>query len=635
MPVHPPVNDGPLGTVRTPPRAIFFDAGLTLIHADGDVLLEELARDGFGAGLSARTAVTALVLAAEARHLPLPTTDDGTDKVVRTCALHLGLDPLSAAPALRRALEREDLYRVLDPEARDTLRALRAQGIAIGVISNSDGTVRDDLERHGLLEYTDAVFDSTHVGVEKPDPSIFLQALGESGLDGRDCWYVGDGLVNDVLGALGAGFALGILYDPFGAGGHLPAVPRITRLTQLVDWAGRSTAGREPRPSEAGRRDSATRIVDALAVLWDPEARASKPLWEFTVPLALAVLSGLREAADRAGLRAELEQTVTGLSITPADPGIREAAIDRAARVLNAAGSTPSLDTALKEFGSTAAARLVSGTEWGPARAAAEPEPARPPNPRSLEGGWDITVVVDFRALPSDVARLRNVRAVLRALSDQTLDRAAYRVVVVEQDAEPRNRAMVEDWADAYIHAANSGPYNRSWSHNVGAVRVAGRSRVLCFLDADILPPRDLLERITDAVTGTAPTVLAYDRVVCLDEGSTRVALADRFSGAGALRPEHLRGYHLHPTFGGCVAVTDALFHRISGFDESFEGWGDEDNDFYHRAAAHGHGRLTGTLYHLHHGRPAMERPPVDVVRRERAPVTVIGSPDLYTETTP
>ncbi|MFJ9890371.1 HAD-IA family hydrolase [Streptomyces sp. NPDC091287] len=630
MPAQPPVNAGLFGAVRTPPRAILFDAGLTLIHADGDVLLEELARDGLGAGLSARTAVTALVLAAEARHLPLPVTLDGTDKVVRSCALHLGLDPLLAAPSLRRALEREDLYRVLDPEARETLRALRAQGITIGVISNSAGTVRDDLERYGLLEYTDAVFDSTHVGVEKPDPSIFHQALDELGLDGGDCWYVGDGLINDVLGALGAGFALGILYDPFGAGGHLPAVPRITRLTELVGWTGRSTAGQE-----AGRHDSATSSADALAVLWDPEARASKPLWEFTVPLARAVLSGLREAADRAGLRSGLEHTLTGFSITPAAPGARAALLGRILQVLSVCGPTPSLDAALKEFGSTAAARLVTGEEWKPDHEATEPAPVRTPRSRSTEGGWDLTVVVDFRALPHEVARLRNVRAVLRALSDQTLARDAYRVIVVEQDARPRNRPAVEDWADAYVHASNAGPYNRSWSHNVGAVQVAGRSRVLCFLDADVLPPRDLLERIADAVTDVTPAVLAYERVVCLDEGSTRAVLVDRFSGEAAPRPERLRGYHLHPTFGGCVAVTDTLFHRISGFDESFEGWGDEDNDFYHRAAAHGHDRLTGTLYHLHHGRPDMERPPVDVVRRERAPVAVIGSPDLYAETTP
>ncbi|MGX6743828.1 HAD-IA family hydrolase [Streptomyces peucetius] len=626
MPVHPPGNAGLFGTVRTPPRAVLFDAGLTLIHADGDVLLEELARDGLGGGLSARTAVTALVLAAEARHLPLPVTPDGTEKVVRTCALHLGLDPQSAAPALRRALERDDLYRVLDPEARDTLRALRAQGTTVAVISNSAGTVRDDLARYGLLEHTDAVFDSTHVGIEKPDPAIFRQALDQLGLDGRDCWYVGDGLVNDVLGAVGAGFALGILYDPFGTGGHLPAVPRITRLTELLGWAG---------PGTGGQHNSATRSVDALAVLWDQEARASKPLWEFTVPLARAVLAGLREAADQAGLRAGLEHALTGFSITPADPDTRAAAADQVARVLAAAGPTPVLDTALKEFTSTAAAQLVRGEEWDPAHEAAEPEPAPPPRPRSLEGRWDLTVVVDFRALPPDVARLRNVRAVLRALADQTLDRDAYRVIVVEQDAEQRHRAVVEDWADAYVHAANAGPYNRSWAHNVGAVQVTGRSRALCFLDADILPPRDLLERIAGTVSETAPAVLGYDRVVCLDAGSTQTALSDRFSDSAALRPERLRGFRLHPTFGGCVAVTDALFHRISGFDENFEGWGDEDNDFYHRATAHGHGRLTGTLHHLHHGRPDMARPPVDVARRERVPATVIGSPHRYTETTP
>ncbi|MFE7570309.1 HAD family hydrolase [Streptomyces sp. NPDC057539] len=231
-----------------PPRAVLFDAGLTLIHVDGEVLLEELAHDGLGRGLTPETAVTAVVLAAEARHLPLPATPDGTDRVVRTCALHLGLDPLSAAPALRRALDRDDLYRVLDPGAHETLRALRELGVTLAVISNSAGTVRDDLARHGLLPYFDAVFDSTHVGVEKPDPRIFQQALDHLGLEGDTCWYVGDGLVNDVLGATAAGFGLGILYDAFGAYGHLPSIPRITRLSELPQWIGSVRAAQEEAP---------------------------------------------------------------------------------------------------------------------------------------------------------------------------------------------------------------------------------------------------------------------------------------------------------------------------------------------------------------------------------------------------
>ncbi|MGW6603987.1 galactosyltransferase-related protein [Streptomyces sp. NPDC055036] len=381
-------------------------------------------------------------------------------------------------------------------------------------------------------------------------------------------------------------------------------------------------------------RETATQAVNALVVLWDQESRSSKPLWDFTLPLARAVLTGVRQAADTAGARPELEDVLTDLSVAPDDPGTHRASVDHMVGLLRAAGAAPLLDDALRNYISEAAVRLVTGPEWDPGHVAAPPAPGRPSTSPGLEGSWELTVVVDFRALPHDVARLRNVRAVLRALSDQTLDRDAYRVVVVEQDAGPRNREAVSDWADAYVHAENQGPYNRSWSHNIGAVQATGRGRTLCFLDADILPPRDLLERIAGTVTAAAPAALGYDRVVCLGEQSSRTALADRFSDAASIRPELLRGYHLQPTFGGCVAVTDELFHRISGFDESFEGWGDEDNDFFHRATRQGYSRLTGTLHHLHHGRPDMSRPPVDVERRERAHVTTIGSPLLYSENT-
>jgi len=60
------------------------------------------------------------------------------------------------------------------------------------------------------------VIASSDYGVRKPDPLIFRAALSRAGLPAEDCWYCGNELRADVLGALGAGL-LPVYYAPPGA----------------------------------------------------------------------------------------------------------------------------------------------------------------------------------------------------------------------------------------------------------------------------------------------------------------------------------------------------------------------------------------------------------------------------------
>ena len=216
---------------------MLFDAGLTLIHASGDVLVAELARDGVG-GVDPVDAVRALVLACEARHVPMPVAADGGGRVVGAWCAYLGLDPRAAAAAGHRALAREDLYDDLDPGAHEALGRLRDASVRLGVVSNSEGTVRDDLRAHGLLDYFEVVLDSTVVGVEKPDPRIFRLAADALGVAPGACWYVGDGVVNDVLGARAAGYGRALLYDRFDSYARLPGVARVRSLPELLALVG-------------------------------------------------------------------------------------------------------------------------------------------------------------------------------------------------------------------------------------------------------------------------------------------------------------------------------------------------------------------------------------------------------------
>ena len=96
----------------------------------------------------------------------------------------------------------------------------------MGVISNSNGTVRALLGALGLARHLDFVVDSFEVGVEKPDARIFALALGRAGVEPPEAVYVGDLYSVDVRGARAAGLQ-GILLDPGGHWGQrdCPCVP--------------------------------------------------------------------------------------------------------------------------------------------------------------------------------------------------------------------------------------------------------------------------------------------------------------------------------------------------------------------------------------------------------------------------
>lgn len=230
-----PVAPLPPAGVGTP-AAVLFDIGLTFIHPCGEVMLADTHAEVPDFDAPAHHLVAALLLAAEARHLVLPHDAEGDTKVALAWGALLGLAPDQALRVWRRIMARRDLYCELDPDAEDVLRGLRDRGLKVAAVSNSDGTLASELRHFGLDRYFDAVVDSTAVSVEKPAPAIYGVAVDALGVAASACWFVGDGLVNDVLGAQRAGAGCGVLYDRFGLYAHLPVVARISRLTHLLRW---------------------------------------------------------------------------------------------------------------------------------------------------------------------------------------------------------------------------------------------------------------------------------------------------------------------------------------------------------------------------------------------------------------
>lgn len=119
---------------------------------------------------------------------------------------------------------------VIRPGTREQLQQISAR-YKISVISNADGKIEDVLARCNIADCFRTITDSGLVGVEKPHPEIFRQALQSMEAAPQESLYVGDMYSVDYLGATGAGMHA-VLMD--GPGAYLErGVPRVDSMEAL------------------------------------------------------------------------------------------------------------------------------------------------------------------------------------------------------------------------------------------------------------------------------------------------------------------------------------------------------------------------------------------------------------------
>jgi putative hydrolase of the HAD superfamily len=139
---------------------------------------------------------------------------------------------------LWEAHQRVGLWTVPIEGAVDAVRALKAAGYRLGVVSNAEGRVAVDLASAGYDGLFDTVVDSQLVGVQKPDPAIFRIALERLGASAESCVYLGDVPSIDVAGARSAGISA-VLLDRHDFYGDVD-VPRLRAIVEFPGWlAGR------------------------------------------------------------------------------------------------------------------------------------------------------------------------------------------------------------------------------------------------------------------------------------------------------------------------------------------------------------------------------------------------------------
>ena len=212
-------------------RAIFFDAGNTLVFADRSKTLAPLASRGLTvteaqihhAERAARQHRDANA-AAHAHNPDLQYWHIYYRELLGPSAEEALLDELVAAA------RNSQNWSVPLPNAREVLTGLKAK-YRLAIISNSDGSIGKLFERLGLADLFETITDSGNVGVQKPRPEIFHAALRSLGVSAEESVYIGDVYSIDYLGARAAGMHA-IVFDPYGTYAN-NGIARITRLEDL------------------------------------------------------------------------------------------------------------------------------------------------------------------------------------------------------------------------------------------------------------------------------------------------------------------------------------------------------------------------------------------------------------------
>ncbi len=164
----------------------------------------------------------------------------GWGRMVGTMVHRAGV-PEASVPALLDAAwlvhEVRNLWCKVPEGMGEALDAMRAQGVKVAIISNSEGMLDRLFTDLGVLRHFDLVVDSGRVGIEKPDPRIFRIALDRFGVAPERALHLGDVFATDVLGARAAGIRHGLI-DPHGhyTGRHaeVPRVPGVVAVARAL-----------------------------------------------------------------------------------------------------------------------------------------------------------------------------------------------------------------------------------------------------------------------------------------------------------------------------------------------------------------------------------------------------------------
>jgi putative hydrolase of the HAD superfamily len=220
-------------------RAVLLDAMGTLLRLEDPVpRLRAALRSRLGVEVGAATATAAMraEIGFYRRHIHLGGDAAGLAALRERSAAAmrpaLGGAVAGASPAELTAVLLDALAFSAYPDVAPALRALRADGRRLVVVSNWDASLHERLVETGLAPLLDGAVASAPFGTAKPGRAIFARALELAEVPPEGAWHAGDDVVADVQGASAAGLRA-VLIDRGAASATPPGVPVLPTLDAL------------------------------------------------------------------------------------------------------------------------------------------------------------------------------------------------------------------------------------------------------------------------------------------------------------------------------------------------------------------------------------------------------------------
>jgi putative hydrolase of the HAD superfamily len=125
----------------------------------------------------------------------------------------------------------------LYPDTIAGLDAVAALGLPMVVLSNWDVSLHRTLRSLGITDRFTHLFASLEHGVEKPEAELFRIVERETGFAPDEILHVGDSPLDDLQGALGAGWHAALL-DRSLAAIERPRIASLVDVPEAIGWIG-------------------------------------------------------------------------------------------------------------------------------------------------------------------------------------------------------------------------------------------------------------------------------------------------------------------------------------------------------------------------------------------------------------
>ncbi|MTD26929.1 glycosyltransferase [Erwinia sorbitola] len=206
-----------------------------------------------------------------------------------------------------------------------------------------------------------------------------------------------------------------------------------------------------------------------------------------------------------------------------------------------------------------------------------------------------VSVIIPF----AGNQRTEQLRCVLLGLKKQP---EVKRIIVVELDRSANAREIATGLADDYLFAYTQQPFSKSRALNIALPFVT--TQYILWLDSDLLLPEGFIQQARDECEHRGlDCLIPWDTVYYLGQNESE-QIQQGVRQPGDVQPVH-QFQSRRGAQGGAVLVRTDFILQHGGMPVQFQGWGGEDNAWFHKVSVLGKIDYTAdrkrALFHLYH----------------------------------